>query len=209
MSNTIQLGNPDLLKPSDSVAIEEFRFVYSMFIERARTANNFWLTGFVSAYGALFYVYKNSDLTAAIFASTLISVFNVALAWQLEEITKLRTYSYIVLESRLNINWERCWYFVGDLRLLAKASRIRVLIVFMSPSLILFAGLFYFMFTLKRPDDVLAAKSTDIFVCISAFLYIYSIICMYSSFSAERYRWYFRVWRDLPWKVNEQNQPKI
>ena len=208
MSNTVQLGNPDLLKPSDGIAVEEFRFVYSMFIERARTANNFWLTGFVSAYGALFYVYKNNDLTAAIFASILISVFNVALAWQLEEITKLRTYSYIVLESRLNINWERCWYFVGDLRALAKSSRIRVLLVFMSPSLILFAGLFYFMFTLKRPSDALTAKCTNLFVGISAFLYIFSILCMYSSFSAERYRWYFRIWRDLPWKGCDHSTPK-
>ena len=175
--------------------LEEYRFLVQNFLTRANTANNFWITGFATASALLYGIYDKNDHKILIFSIILLAIFNWAMAWQLEEIVKLRTYMRIVLETRLNIIWERAWYELDKTSRMAKRSRREVVYIFILPYAFFVLTMIYVTYTKKG-----FANSSCLYYIsfiISLIIYLFSMYRVYAVYSMKSFREYISNWKEI------------
>lgn len=187
---------PTKLKIGDKESqLEEYRFLVQNFLTRANTANNFWITGFATASALLYGVYEKNDHKILIFSIILLSIFNWAMAWQLEEIVKLRTYMRVVLETRLNIIWEQAWYELDKTTRIAKRSRREVIYIFVLPYAFFIATMIYV--TYSKNGFVNPSRLYMLSFIFSLCVYLVSMYRVYSVYSKKSFRRYLSCWKEL------------
>ncbi len=187
---------PKLLLGDKDSQLEEYRFLVQNFLTRANTANNFWITGFATATASLYAIYERVDSSKIlIFALVLMSTFNWSMAWQLEEITKIRTYMRIILEKRLRINWEQSWYYLSTTSKMARRSRRETIYIFIVP----YAFIVFCMFYLNITKGAFHCRSTGFFLLMifSTLIYLGSTIWLWYVYSSFSFKKYIKYWKDI------------
>jgi len=90
-------------------AENEYKYLNDLTLARIRDANYFWITSMMLLIGVCALADKLEKWYIVI--PGLLSIFPIcyALAWNLEGITRARTYIGCVLEPMLGGNWEKLW----------------------------------------------------------------------------------------------------
>lgn len=187
-SSKLKIGNRES-------QLEEYRFLVQNFLTRANTANNFWITGFATASGLLYVIYDKPDHKILLFSLVLLAIFNWSMAWQLEEITKLRTYMRIVLEKRLGIIWEQAWYQMDTTSKMATRSRREVVYIFIIPYLFFACTMVYTNYV--KGGFISSSLKYNIAFGLSCLAYLASAYRVYLVYSAKTFKKYISYWNQI------------
>jgi hypothetical protein len=190
----------------EDVLLAEYNALYQNFLNRATTANTFWITGFATASAIVYFLYDKMDIRISFFGVILLSLFNWHLAWHLEEIVKLRTYMKICIEDRLGIRWESSWAEDPESKSMERRSRREVILIFIFPYALFYLGVSFLSLDIINNSPITIFNvGRKAFLCVAYMIlsvgFFVSTYRIYKVYSAASFRKYNSWWKVIASKT--------